>query len=112
MATLEQCRAAIERLSQHMQQAEGDRRSAAQLDRTLSVTVPDVDVVFSGRLHDGRIDEITTEPSPKAQIRIRASSDDLVALVDGTLPFAGAWTSGRVKVEASITDMFKLRTLL
>ncbi|NHC14231.1 SCP2 sterol-binding domain-containing protein [Motilibacter deserti] len=112
MATVEQCRAAIESLSAQMQREQGGSRAAAGLDRTISVTVPDLDVVFSGRLHEARIDGLTTDPAPKAQIRLRAASDDLVALVNGELPFASAWSSGRVKVEASIGDLFKLRSLL
>jgi hypothetical protein len=39
------------------------------------------------------------------------SSDDLVALVDGTLKMAPAWASGRVKVEAGVRDMLKLRSI-
>ncbi|NHC47081.1 SCP2 sterol-binding domain-containing protein [Motilibacter aurantiacus] len=112
MATVEQCRAAIEALSAQMQRGRGAAQSAAQLDRSISVTVPDLGVVFSGRLHDARIDALTTDPAPKAQIRLRVGSDDLLALVNGELAFAPAWSSGRVKVEASIGDLFKLRSLL
>ena len=111
MASVEQCQAAIEKLSARIQSGAG-RGAAASLDRTLSVTVPDLDVVFAGRLHDSRIDELSTGPAPKAQIRLRVASDDLVALVDGGLAFVPAWSSGRVKVEASIGDMLKLRSLL
>ena len=112
MATVEQCRTAIESLSAQMQRAGASSGTAAQLDRTISVTVPDIDVVFAGRLHEARIDGLTTEPAPKAQIRLRVGSDDLVALVSGDLAFASAWSSGRVKVDASIGDLFKLRSLL
>jgi hypothetical protein len=40
------------------------------------------------------------------------SSDDLLALTSGELSFAPAWASGRVKMEAGLRDMFKLRALL
>ena len=40
------------------------------------------------------------------------SSDDLLAMTDGDLEFAKAWASGRVKLEASLKDMFKLRSML
>ena len=42
--------------------------------------VPDLGITFSGALEDGHIVGITTEPAPKAQIRLTASSDDLVAM--------------------------------
>jgi hypothetical protein len=40
------------------------------------------------------------------------SGDDLVAMVDGELNFAKAWGSGRVRLEAALLDLFRLRKLL
>ena len=59
MATIEECRAALDKLSDNLAGAEGDVRSAAALDR-----------------------------------------------------FAKAWGSGRVKLEAGLLDLFRLRSLL
>ncbi|MCF2531909.1 sterol-binding protein [Yinghuangia soli] len=113
MATVEECRTALEQLSAKLGGAEGDLGKAVRLDRSLSCRVPDLGVTFSGRLHDGALQDITTEPSPeKAQIRLEAGSDDLVALVDGELNFASAWARGRVKLEASFKDLLTLRKLL
>ena len=41
-----------------------------------------------------------------------ANSDDLVALLNGELPVASAWASGRVKLDASFLDLVKLRKLM
>ncbi|QNS07042.1 SCP2 sterol-binding domain-containing protein [Streptomyces xanthii] len=115
MATIEECRAALERLSESMTRADGDVRAAAALDRSLSCRITDLDVTFSGRLQDGRIVVLDTRPGPpaeKAQIRLAMSGDDLVAMVDGELNFAKAWASGRVRLEASFRDLLRLRTLL
>jgi putative sterol carrier protein len=49
---------------------------------------------------------------PKADIRLTMSSDDLLALTSGQLSFAPAWASGRVKLEAGLRDMLRLRSLL
>ncbi|CAM5711288.1 hypothetical protein SHIRM173S_12961 [Streptomyces hirsutus] len=38
--------------------------------------------------------------------------DDLLALVDGELNFAKAWASGRVKLEAGLSDLLNLKSLL
>lgn len=112
MATTEQCQEALQGLASRLTQAdEGDRQQIA-FDRTLSCHVPDLDVTFSGALSDGHIVDITTEPAPRAQIRITARSDDLVALTDGELSFGPAWLSGRVKVEAGVRDLLKLRSML
>ncbi|NEB78630.1 sterol-binding protein [Streptomyces sp. SID14478] len=115
MATIDECRTALDTLSDTMAGAGGDVRAAAALDRSLSCRITDLDVTFSGRLKDGRIEVLDTRPGPpaqKAQIRLAMSGDDLVAMVDGRLNFAKAWASGRVGLEASFRDLLRLRTLL
>ncbi|MFI7387890.1 SCP2 sterol-binding domain-containing protein [Streptomyces sp. NPDC049813] len=115
MATTQECRAALDTLSDTMAGADGEVRAAAALDRTLSCHVTDLDVTFSGRLADGRIEVLATRPGPpaeKAQIRLAMTGDDLVALVRGRLNFAKAWAAGRIRLEASFRDLLRLRTLL
>ncbi|WP_393085093.1 SCP2 sterol-binding domain-containing protein [Streptomyces sp. LN704] len=115
MATTEECRAALDKLSDNLAGAEGDVRSAAALDRSLSCRITDLDITFVGRLADGRIEVLDTVAGPpleKAQIRLTMSGDDLVAMVNGNLHFAKAWGSGRVKLEAGLLDLFRLRSLL
>ncbi|MFF7754924.1 sterol-binding protein [Streptomyces sp. NPDC007971] len=115
MATIEECRAALGKLSDNMQGVEGDVRAAAALDRSVSCHITDLDVTFAGRLTGGRIEVEETLPGPprdKARIRLAMAGDDLVALVGGDLNFATAWGSGRVKLEASLLDLFRLRKLL
>lgn len=60
MATIEECRAALEKLSDTLQTAEGDVRTAAALDRSVSCHITDLDVTFVGRLVDGRIEVADT----------------------------------------------------
>ncbi|MBK3647324.1 SCP2 sterol-binding domain-containing protein, partial [Streptomyces sp. MBT33] len=94
---------------------QGDVRAAAALDRSVSCRITDLDVTFVGRMTQGRIrvDEVLQgPPREKAQIRLSMAGDDLVGLVDGELNFARAWGSGRVKLEASLVDLFRLRKLL
>lgn len=55
MATIEECHAALEKLSDNMRSAEGDVRTAAALDRSVSCRITDLDVTFVGRMTDGRI---------------------------------------------------------
>jgi len=115
MATTEECLAALEQLSANLAGAEGDVRAAAALDRSLSCRITDLDITFVGRLEGGRIkvlDTLQGPPRAKAQIRLTMSGDDLVAMVDGELHFARAWGSGRVRLEASVLDLFRLRKLL
>ncbi|MEV8035998.1 SCP2 sterol-binding domain-containing protein [Streptomyces sp. NPDC086182] len=115
MATIEECRTALDRLSDNMASAEGDVRTAASLDRSLSCRITDLDITFVGRLKGGRIEVLDTlqgPPPERAQIRLTMNGDDLVSMVNGELNFAKAWGSGRVKLEAGLRDLFRLRTLL
>ncbi|MEV6810024.1 sterol-binding protein [Streptomyces sp. NPDC017405] len=115
MATIEECRAALGRFSANMRGAEGRARAAAALDRSVSCHLTDLDVTFAGRMTGGRIEVDATHPGPpreKARIRLALTGDDLVALVDGALDFATAWGSGRVRLEAGLLDLFRLRKLL
>ena len=112
MATDKECRAALERLAARLATVDGDEHRHNTFDRSMSRLVPDLNVTFSGALSDGQITGITTEPAPKAQVRLTVGSDDLVALNDGELDFGRAWLSGRVKVEASVRDLLKLRSML
>ncbi|MEV5343202.1 sterol-binding protein [Streptomyces sp. NPDC052676] len=115
MATIEECRSALDKLSENMQHSEGDVRAAAALDRSVSCHITDLDVTFVGRMTGGRIevhDTVQGPPPERAQIRLAMTGDDLVALVDGELHFAKAWGSGRVRLEAGLTDLFRLRKLL
>jgi predicted lipid carrier protein YhbT len=115
MATIEECRAALEKLSDNMRSAEGDVRTAVSLDRSVSCRIADLDITFVGRMTGGRIvveDTVQGPPREKAQIRLAMKGDDLVALVSGELHFARAWGSGRVKLEAGLRDLLLLRKLL
>ncbi|MDT4917306.1 MAG: hypothetical protein QOH89_2006, partial [Pseudonocardiales bacterium] len=88
----------------------GDK--APRLDRSLSCYLTDLDSGFRAHLVGGELHDITEGHDPKAKIKLTASSDDLVALTDGHLSFGSAWASGRVKIDASIFDLLKLRTML
>ncbi|WP_320776601.1 sterol-binding protein [Streptomyces sp. CRN 30] len=115
MATIEECRAALEKLSENMRSADDDVRAATALDRSVTCHITDLDVTFAGRLQGGRIevrDTLEGPPRDRAEIRLAMTGDDLVALVAGELNFAKAWGSGRIRLEAGLRDLFRLRKLL
>lgn len=111
MATQQQCLAALQGLAARLSEVDDDLRRKHSVDRTLSCTVTDLGVTYQGRLHDGALVDVREDDGP-AQIRLHVESDDLLALVDGQLNFASAWAKGRLKVDASVLDLLKLRSLL
>jgi putative sterol carrier protein len=112
VATLEQCMTALESFVQKL----AAKPAAAGLDRTVSCRLTDLGQVVQGRLANGSASDLQALADgpgvPKADIRLAMSSDDLLAMTDGTLSFAPAWSSGRVKLDAGLRDMLKLRSLL
>jgi putative sterol carrier protein len=110
VATVEQCDDALHALADRLARPDPSRRKI-EFDRTLSCTIRDLDVIFTGRLKDGQLINIGQSADRDAQIRLTMRSDDLLALVDGTLKMAPAWATGRVKVEAGVRDLLKLRSI-
>jgi hypothetical protein len=112
VATIEQCITALQGVLGDL----AAKPAAQGLDRSLSCRLPDLGQVLRGRLGGGTVRDLRAEPDgpggPKADIRLTMSSDDLVALTDGQLSFGPAWASGRVKLEAGLRDMLRLRALL
>ncbi|MGI5237688.1 SCP2 sterol-binding domain-containing protein [Dactylosporangium sp. CA-139066] len=112
MATVEECRAALQKLAEHLASKAAETREKLDFDRTLACRVTDLDVAFHGRLAGGQILDLTDGDDPRAKIKLTSSSDDLVDLVNGRLNVMPAWTSGRIKIEAGVLDLLKLRKLL
>lgn len=115
MASPQECRTALEQFSRTLAGSDGQARKAAAVDRSLTCRLTDLDLTFSGWLRDGRITDVTEAggaPDHRADIRLTTTSDDLVAMVDGRLHFASAWAGGRVRLEAGLRDLLRLRSLL
>jgi hypothetical protein len=112
VATLEQCMTALEGFVREL----ASHDAARGLDRTVSCRLTDLHHVVQGRLATGTVHDMASVPDgptvPKADIRLTMSSDDLLDLTAGSLSFAPAWASGRIKLEAGIRDMLRLRSLL
>ena len=112
MATLEQCMTALGTFVGRLAGSE----AARGLDCTVSCRLTDLGQVVSGRLAAGSVHGMTAEPDgpavPRADIRLTMSSDDLLDLTGGRLAFGPAWASGRVKLEAGLRDMLRLRSLV
>lgn len=112
MATKEACEAALLELAARLDGVPDSMKRRHAVERTVSCHLPDLDITYCGRLADGVLCDISEQPLPGAQIRLTVTSDDLVAVTKGTLNFATAWTSGRLRIEASMLDMLRLRAIL
>ena len=112
MATPQEVEDAVRRVVSLLAGVDPEVRARLSADRSVSCRVPDLDVVWSGRLCDDGLVDLTDGDSDKAQLRLAIGSDDLVALSEGRLGPGTAWATGRLKVQASPMDLLKLRALL
>ncbi|HWG94189.1 MAG TPA: hypothetical protein VNU66_08205, partial [Mycobacteriales bacterium] len=85
MASVEQCAQALRSLADRLAAVDPDVRGKYVVERTVSCRIRDLDVVFSGRLDDSGLTDITQTDDASAQVRLATSSDDLLALADGRL---------------------------
>src|SRR4051794_39853316 len=112
MATIEECEVALRELTSRLHSVDHDVRRKHAVDRSIACTISDLDVSFYGHLVDGTLVEADGDSPRQAQIRIKVRSDDLIALTEGDLPVATAWATGRLRIDASMLDLLRLRNLL
>jgi len=111
MATVEECERAMHELAGKLAGNSGSSVRNKIENRSLTCELRDLKVIYGGRLHDGKLEDIRQVQDSKAQIRLSMSSDDLVALTEGGLHLGRAWATGRIKISASVLDLIKLRSM-
>jgi hypothetical protein len=113
MSTAQECQEALQKLAGRLTEMSPEDRQEYFGNRSISVTASDLGVVFVSRLGAGDDPVREAQPGePPADIRLTAKSDEVVALAQSPMNIARAWVSGRVKIEASMKDLFRLRRLL
>ena len=109
MASVEECEQALHRLAGRLQRADGATKGRIET-RSVACRLTALSVAFAGTLRDGGLHDIALADAPKAQITLTMSSDDLLALSDGSLSLPSAWAGGRVRIDAGILDLIRLRS--
>ncbi len=114
MATVEECRAALEALADRISELDEEARATHLADRSMSVTVTDLGITFATQLGRNGAGAVTEAPpgGERANVRFRTQSDELIAIAADPHRFARAWLTGRVRVDASLGDLLRLRRLL
>lgn len=115
MATREQVEQRLRELIERLDRGDDGARSLGRAlpdRRVLSLRVPDLDREYWTELAGGRLGELREGPTSDPHIRVSASSDELVDLVDGKGSLFSAYMAGRVRIEASLSDLLRLRKLL
>ena len=113
MNSAEECRVALQKLAGRLSDLSPGERDQYFGNRSMSVTIPDLGVTYATRLGSGD-DPVhdVTPGEPPADIRLTANSDEVLALAQQPMNIARSWMSGKIKIEASVKDLFRLRRLL
>lgn len=115
MATVDECRVALRKLGEQFDEVDRESRARHVVERSISCHVKDLGVTFYGRIHHGGLgpfEDLPAKDDGRAEVKLTIGSDDLVALVNGELDMGRAVFSGRVRVDASFSDLLRLRKLL
>jgi hypothetical protein len=114
MATVEECREALQTLTARLGEINPQERSSFFSNRSFSCHVTDLGVTFVTTITDTGAEPVkeAAPDEPPADIRLTANSDDVISLAATPANIARMWMAGRVKVQASIRDLLALRRLL
>lgn len=113
MTSAEECREALQKLAGRLSELSPAERDQYFGNRKISVSIPDLGVTYVTVLGTGNDPVREAAPGePPADIRITAKSQEVIALAEQPMNIARAWMTGRVKIEASMKDLFRLRRLL
>lgn len=89
------------------------RRGLLPGRRLVEASCPDLDVSYHALWTGRALQDVQEGPSTRVpDIRIQVDSDDLLALADGRLDVGAAFESGRIRVDAPVRDLLRLRAAL
>ncbi|MFX1537597.1 MAG: SCP2 sterol-binding domain-containing protein [Promethearchaeota archaeon] len=80
--------------------------------RTILYFFPDTNEYFSIKVVDGKPEELIEGEIEDFDIRFEMATDTLVGIMNGTIHGLKAFSTGKVKLKASMRDIMKLQKLV
>lgn len=116
MSSIDACLAGIAKVNERILEQPAHERGKHIRERSVSVRVPDLDTVFDMRLTQDGLVDVTHRPddtaAPRAQVVVTVDSDDLVDLAEDRMDYARALFTRRVRVDASVGDLLRMRKFI
>lgn len=112
MASQEECLQALLQVADRFNAHDVGRKRERIPDRTVGCTLLDLDATYCSQLNGGFLSQVTLSPQHEADIRIICTSDDLIDMINGDLSFSQAFSTGRVRLDAGLRDLLRLRALI
>jgi hypothetical protein len=111
MASVEDCRNALEQLIGQLAGVDSTRKNRFLPDRTISCVISDCDTAFSGAIQRGAVVDVKETSDTKAQIQFTIDSATLIAITDGSITFGKAVERKLLTYNAGLKDRVMLGTL-
>lgn len=112
MATQQEVEATLKQLMRRFEEVNDAYRSLLPSHRIVEAEFPDIDLVYHAEWDEGAMSDLRAGPADRAQIKVSLDSDDLLAMAAGELRFRRAYATNRIDVDASVTDLLRLRGVL
>jgi predicted lipid carrier protein YhbT len=112
VASVEEVEEILARLVARFSEIDPSYRAMLPSRRTIEARCPDLDLVHWAEWRNGELHVLDEAPNGRADIRISVRSDDLLAMANGDLAFGRAYASNKVRLDASVTDLLRLRAVL
>lgn len=112
MATVAEVEAVLAELLSRFADVDSGTRAMLPSRRVIEARFPDLGIVRHAEWHEGQLHVLDAPPPRRPDIRVTVDSDDLVAMAEGRLSFSRAYAANRIRLDASMTDLLRLRAVL
>lgn len=109
---MQEVEASIGALVGRLRSLDAGHRAMLPARRTIEARCTDLGLMYHALWRNGQLGELFEGQADRADIRIHVVSTDLAGLADGTLRFRDAYAAQRLRVDASLTDLLRLRAVL
>jgi hypothetical protein len=112
VATAAEVETTLVGLLRRLERLDASTRALLPTRRIVEARFPDLDLVYHTHVRDGEPAGLHTGPAPRPHIRVSCHSDDLIAVAAGQLAFRRAYATNRIRLQASMSDLLRLRGVL
>ncbi|MDX6744902.1 SCP2 sterol-binding domain-containing protein [Actinocorallia sp. A-T 12471] len=113
MATEQECVDALDVLARRLGEVDPAKWAEHAVNRSVSCHVSDLGLSYATRITSTGLAPFEPTGDPRAaQVRLTMKSADLLELAADKISPAKAWATGRLKIEASVLDLIRLRKIL
>lgn len=112
MATVEQIEVTLGALIGRLEHVDTNYRAMLPARRTIEACCTDLGLMYHAYWRNGKLSDLHEGPADRPDIRIELTSVDLLEIAEGRLRFRDAYVTQRIRVDASVTDLLRLRAVL